>query len=61
LLPLHNYQDRLRGSVFHPLDCLSEIGKLGMTCVATSPSEDDQMYGATKAALLAAAKGLSSR
>ena len=26
-------QARLRGSVFHLLGCLSEYGKLGMTCV----------------------------
>jgi hypothetical protein len=47
--------------VFHLLGCLSEFGKLGMTCVATSPLEADQVYGATKAALLAAAKGISSQ
>ena len=58
---LHYDPARLRGSVFHLLGCLSEFGKLGMTCVATSPTEADQVYEATKAALLAAARGLSSR
>ncbi len=58
---LHYDPARLRGSVFHLLGCLSEFGKLGMTCVATSPTEADQVYGATKAALLAAARGISSR
>ncbi len=58
---LHYDPARLRGSVFHLLGCLSEFGKLGMTCVATSPAEADQVYGATKAALLAAARGISSR
>ncbi len=57
---LHYDPARLRGSVFHLLGCLSEFGKLGMTCVATSPTQADQVYGATKAALLAAAKGLST-
>jgi hypothetical protein len=56
---LHYDPARLRGSVFHLLGCLSEFGKLGMTCVATSPNEADQVYEATKAALLAAAKGLT--
>jgi hypothetical protein len=58
---LHYDPARLRGSVFHLLGCLSEFGKLGMTCVATSPAEADQVYEATKAALLAAARGISSR
>ena len=58
---LHYDPARLRGSVFHLLGCLSEFGKLGMTCVATSPLEADQVYEATKAALLAAARGISSR
>jgi len=58
---LHYDPARLRGTVFHLLGCLSEFGKLGMTCVATSPTEADQVYEATKAALLAAARGISSR
>jgi hypothetical protein len=58
---LHYDPARLCGSVFHLLGCLSEFGKLGMTCVATSPTEADQVYGATKAALLAAARGISSQ
>jgi hypothetical protein len=58
---LHNDPVSLRSSLFHLLGCLSGFGKLGMTCVATSPTKADQVYWATKAALLAAAMGLSSR
>ena len=40
------------GSVFHLLGCLSEHGKLGMTCIGRSAQEAEQVYARTKARLL---------
>ena len=40
------------GSVFHLLGCLSEHGKLGMTCIGRSAAEAEQVYARTKAELL---------
>ena len=40
------------GSVFHLLGCLSEHGKLGMTCIGRSAEEAEQVYARTKARLL---------
>ena len=40
------------GSVFHLLGCLSEHGKLGMTCIGRSAEEAEQVYARTKEELL---------
>jgi len=52
---LHFDPARLRGSVFHLLGCLSEFGKLGMTCIGSSPGRAEQVYRATRDELLQAA------
>lgn len=49
---LHYDPARLRGSVFHLLGCLSEFGKLGMTCIGRSSDEAAAVYGATERELL---------
>ncbi len=53
---LHYDPAQLRGSVFHLLGCLSEFGKLGMTCIGRSAAEAEAVYGATAAQLLQAAE-----
>ena len=55
---LHFDPARLRGSVFHLLGCLSEYGKLGMTCIGRSAEEAEAVYAATEAELLRAARRL---
>ncbi|MCX5947210.1 MAG: peptide ligase PGM1-related protein, partial [Cyanobacteria bacterium] len=50
---LHYDPARLRGSVFHLLGCLSEFGKLGMTCLGDSPATAQAVYDRTRKALLA--------
>jgi len=52
---LHYDPAQLRGSVFHLLGCLSEFGKLGMTCIGRSPEQAAAVYAATEAELLRAA------
>jgi hypothetical protein len=54
---LHYDPAQLRGSVFHLLGCLSEFGKLGMTCIGRSADEADAVYAATESQLLRAAAG----
>ncbi|MFN7227829.1 MAG: peptide ligase PGM1-related protein [Synechococcaceae cyanobacterium] len=49
---LHYDPARLEGSVFHLLGCLSEHGKLGMTCVGTSGVDAERVYERTRSALL---------
>ena len=49
---LHFDPARLRGSVFHLLGCLSEYGKLGMTCIGRSPQEAAQVFASTQEQLL---------
>jgi hypothetical protein len=49
---LHYDPARLRGSVFHLLGCLSEFGKLGMTCIGRSASEAEAVYAATAERLI---------
>ena len=49
---LHFDPARLRGSVFHLLGCLSEYGKLGMTCIGRSPEEASEVYASTQQQLL---------
>lgn len=49
---LHYDPARLRGSVFHLLGCLSEYGKLGMTCVGRSDAEAQVVFDATASQLL---------
>jgi hypothetical protein len=44
---LHYDPARLRGSVFHLLGCLSQYGKLGMTCVGRSGEEAEAVYQGT--------------
>ena len=55
---LHFDPAKLRGSVFHLLGCLSEYGKLGMTCIGRSAVEAEAVYGATEAELMRAARRL---
>jgi hypothetical protein len=55
---LHFDPAQLRGSVFHLLGCLSEYGKLGMTCIGRSAAEAAAVYAATEAELLRAAQVL---
>ena len=55
---LHFDPAKLRGSVFHLLGCLSEYGKLGMTCIGRSAAEAAAVYAATEAELLRAAQVL---
>lgn len=57
---LHYDPARLRGSVFHLLGCLSEFGKLGMTCVGRSAGEAASIYEATSARLISRAQRLRS-
>jgi hypothetical protein len=56
---LHYDPAQLRGSVFHLLGCLSEFGKLGMTCIGRSPEEAEAVYRATEAQLLRGASRLT--
>lgn len=53
---LHFDPAQLRGSVFHLLGCLSEFGKLGMTCIGHSAEEAAAVYEATAAELMRAAR-----
>jgi PGM1 C-terminal domain len=39
------------GAVFHLMGCLSEYGKVGLTCIGNSPQEADQIYEQVVAAL----------
>jgi hypothetical protein len=57
---LHFDPAQLHGSVFHLLGCLSEYGKLGMTCIGRSAEEAEAVYAATEAELLRAAQALRS-
>ncbi len=52
---LHYDPARLQGSVFHLLGCLSEFGKLGMTCIGRDPEQATAVYRSTVAELLAGA------
>ena len=58
---LHYDPARLRGSVFHLLGCLSEFGKLGMTCVGRSASEAEAVYRGTADGLIARASELQAQ
>jgi hypothetical protein len=58
---LHFDPAQLRGSVFHLLGCLSEFGKLGMTCIGRSTAEAQAVYGATEQQLLLGAARLAGR
>jgi hypothetical protein len=53
---LHYDPVRQRGSVFHLLGCLSEFGKVGMTCIGRSRAEAEAVYSATVSQVLAGAK-----
>jgi hypothetical protein len=55
---LHFDPAHLHGSLFHLLGCLSQYGKLGMTCIGRSPAEAAAVYRNTQAALLRGAEGL---
>ena len=57
---LHYDPARLRGSVFHLLGCLSEYGKLGMTCFGRSAEEAEAVYRATADGLIARASELQA-
>ena len=57
---LHYDPARLRGSVFHLLGCLSEYGKLGMTCFGRSSAEAEAVYRATADGLIARASDLQA-
>lgn len=39
------------GVVFHLMGCLSEYGKLGLTCIGNTPQEAEEIYGQVVAAL----------
>ena len=58
---LHYDPARLRGSVFHLLGCLSEFGKLGMTCVGRSAEEAEAVYAGTADSLISRAMELQGR
>ena len=58
---LHFDPAQLRGSVFHLLGCLSEFGKLGMTCIGRSAAEAEAVYAATERQLLLGAARLAGR
>jgi len=58
---LHYDPARLRGSVFHLLGCLSEFGKLGMTCVGRNAEEAASVYNATTERLIGRAAELMQR
>jgi hypothetical protein len=47
--------------VFHLLGCLSEFGKLGMTCVGRSSSEAEAVYRGTADGLIARASDLQAQ
>lgn len=49
---LHYDALRERGAVFHLLGCLSEHGKLGMTCIGTTLEEAQEVYRRTRTRLL---------
>ncbi len=49
---LHFDPAQQRGSLFHLLGCLSEFGKLGMTCIGHSPKDARQVYDSTTNHLL---------
>jgi hypothetical protein len=53
---LHYDPAQLKGSVFHLLGCLSEFGKLGMTCIGRDPRDASAVYDATASELLQAAQ-----
>lgn len=55
---LHYDPAQLHGSVFHLLGCLSEYGKLGMTCLGRSAAEAEAVYAATQQELLRGASRL---
>jgi hypothetical protein len=57
---LHYDPARLRGSVFHLLGCLSEYGKLGMTCIGRSAEEAEAVYRATADGLIGRAGELQA-
>jgi hypothetical protein len=57
---LHYDPARLRGSVFHLLGCLSEYGKLGMTCFGRSAEEAESVYRATADGLITRASQLQA-
>ncbi len=54
---LHFDPAQRRGSLFHLLGCLSEFGKLGMTCIGHSPYDARMVYEATAEQLLKGAAG----
>ena len=45
------------GAAFHLMGCLSEYGKLGLTCIGTSPTHANALYDQVVAALDAATVG----
>ncbi|MBM5808801.1 MAG: carboxylate-amine ligase [Cyanobacteria bacterium M_surface_9_m1_291] len=57
---LHFDPAHLRGSVFHLLGCLSEYGKLGMTCIGRSAAEASAVFAATQQTLLQRARSLQT-
>jgi len=55
---LHFDPAELCGSIFHLLGCLSQFGKLGMTCIGRSTEEAAHIYAATTERLIAGAEAL---
>lgn len=48
---LHFDSSTKTGTVFHLMGCLSEFGKLGLTCVGNSPEEAETIYGRVRKTL----------
>lgn len=48
---LHFNNSRETGTVFHLMGCLSQFGKLGLTCIGNSPSEAQEIYDRVVAVL----------
>jgi len=44
---LHYSQDRQTGTVFHLMGCLSQYGKIGVTCIGNSAEEAQRIYEET--------------
>lgn len=55
---LHFDPAELRGSLFHLLGCLSQYGKLGMTCIGHDAAEASRLYDATAERLMQGAQAL---
>jgi hypothetical protein len=48
---LHFDSSTKTGTVFHLMGCLSEFGKLGLTCIGNSPEDAEQIYARVRNSL----------